>query len=428
MEKKVVKHTFSVCPKCLERIPAMLVSRGEDIYMEKECPLHGKFSSVVWRGEISLEEWCGGLNDLKEANIKNCPKDCGLCENHRRNTCCILLEVTRRCNLDCSYCFAYERDNEDPKAEDVKKWLLELAGAGRTFVQFSGGEPTMRDDLPELVQYAKACGHEYIQLNSNGIRLAEDEAYVKRLAQAGLSFVFLQFDGTKDSIYQITRGRDLLKIKRKAIENCGKFGIGVTLVPVVIPGVNEDNLGEMLDLAVSLSPVVRGIHFQPVSYFGRYPKQPTDEERITLPEIILGLEKQTNGVVNRKNLKPSKCDHAMCGFHGSFVVMPTGLKALSQRAETSDKCCCRTDAAVINRAYIGKRWRGRKAVVLKKNLDMSDMSDFVEQVRDFSFTITAMAFQDCYTLDLDRLQNCSLHVYNQGRIVPFCARYMTIEV
>lgn len=428
MEKQIIKHTFSVCPKCLNRIPAVLTQKDGTVFMEKECPLHGKFSSVVWRGEISLEEWCGGQNaDLEEAGIINCPQECGLCKNHKRNTCCILLEVTRRCNLDCSYCFAYARKKKDPKACEVKRWLGELARSGRTFVQFSGGEPTMRDDLPELVKYAKDCGHEYIQLNSNGIRLAEDEAYVGQLAQAGLSFVFLQFDGTRDSIYQITRGRDLLQIKLKAIENCGKYGIGVTLVPVILPGVNVDNLGEILELGVSLSPVVRGVHFQPVSYFGHYPKRPTDKERITLPEIILGLEKQTGGIVNRRNLKPSQCDHPMCGFHGSFVVLPTGLKALNQRTENSAHCCCKPDAAAINRAYIGKRWMGRKTAVQKK-IDMENMSDFVEQVRNFSFTVTAMAFQDCYTLDLDRLQNCSLHVYNNGKIVPFCANYLTGEL
>ncbi len=103
---------------------------------------------------------------------------------------------------------------DDIPLAKIKEDILALTCPGKTFLQLSGGEPTVRDDLPEIVAYAKNVGCKYLQLNSNGIRLAEDEAYVAALAEAGLSFVFMQFDGTRDDIYRKLRGKPLLELKK----------------------------------------------------------------------------------------------------------------------------------------------------------------------------------------------------------------------
>ena len=133
-------------------------------------------------------------------------------------------------------------------------------------------------------------GFSFFQLNTNGIRLAEDLDYVKALKEAGLSTVFLQFDGIEDEIYEKLRGQKLFQIKQKAIENCGRNSIGVVLVPTLVPGINTDHIGEIVKYALKGLPVIRGIHFQPISYFGRYPSPPKDEDRFTLPEVIRALE------------------------------------------------------------------------------------------------------------------------------------------
>jgi len=198
--------------------------------------------------------------------------------------------VTSRCNLSCKYCFADSRDKADPSFEQVQAWLRQLAVPGKTLVQLSGGEPTVRDDLPEIIKSAKEAGCRYVQLNSNGIRLAEDKEFVRKLAEAGLSFVFMQFDGTNDEINRKLRGADLLTLKKQAIENCAAYNIGVTLVPMLVPGVNTNNIGELLRFAIAKSPAVRGVHFQPVSYFGRIPERPDDEARYTLDELIYDIE------------------------------------------------------------------------------------------------------------------------------------------
>ena len=232
-----MRYTYSVCPVCLKRIPAKREERDGQIYLVKTCPEHGTFSSVIWRNKRKFADWRGERPAVGE-NL-NCPAGCGLCAEHRRATCCTLLEITARCNMNCTFCFAEPDGAQDPSLDTVKRWINDLTEPGKTLLQLSGGEPTVRDDLPEIVAYAKQVGCKYVQLNSNGLRLAEDEAFVKRLADAGLSFVFMQFDGVDDAVYEKLRRRPMLEVKKRAIEQCGRYGIGVTLVPVIVPGTSS---------------------------------------------------------------------------------------------------------------------------------------------------------------------------------------------
>ncbi len=430
-EEKIIRHTFSVCPICLKRIAANHVQAGTNIYLQKECQKHGSFSTVIWRGNTGMVRWLGNVPEISEDENLNCPNGCGLCTDHQQDTCCVLLEVTNRCNLKCIYCFADSRDVADPPFEQIQGWLRQLAVPGKTLVQLSGGEPTVRDDLPEIIYSAKQAGCKYVQLNSNGIRLANDKEYVKKLSEAGLSFVFMQFDGTNDEINRYIRGTSLLDVKKHAIENCAAYNIGVTLVPTLIPRVNTNNIGEILQYAISMSPAVRGVHFQPVSYFGRIPDRPVDEVRFTLDQVLYEIERQTDGVIKMENLLPSRCDHPLCGFHGDFVVMPNGLEALSRRGVTEAGCCgSEPVSADKNRAFVARRWERPKpnaasGAGFSIELDFHDMDFFLQRVKSHGFTVTAMSFQDAGNMDLERLRRCSLHVFNNGKLVPFCAHYLS---
>jgi 7,8-dihydro-6-hydroxymethylpterin dimethyltransferase len=342
----------------------------------------------------------------------------------------VLVEVTHRCNLSCPICFAQsDGESVDPTVEQLSEYFGQLVENGCTFVQLSGGEPTVRDDLPEIVAAAKAAGCENIQLNSNGIRLGEDRAYTKALADAGLSFVFMQYDGTEDSIYEKLRGKPLLAEKQSAIKACADHTLGVTLVPTIVPGVNDLNIGEIINLGFSNSPAVRGIHFQPVCYFGRYPHPPENKERITLPDILRAIEQQTAGKVKIADFVPSGCDHPRCGFHGDFVVLPDALIKLTSRQEA---CSCKQDdgkAHLKNRNFVARRWKRTIPSSGEDNCcnkDYSEMDNFLERIKSHGFTITAMAFQDAYNIDVERLRRCSLHVYNDGKLIPFCVRYLTM--
>jgi uncharacterized radical SAM superfamily Fe-S cluster-containing enzyme len=413
----------------MKRIPARHVKEYDSVYLEKNCGEHGRFRSVIWRGEklFPMEAWRESLPPLPKDAALPCIDACGLCGKHIQETCCVLVEVTNRCNLRCGYCFAGDSIDEEPPLERVKSWLSDIAASGRSFVQFTGGEPTLRDDLPEIVSHARRCGFRYMQLNTNGLRLAEDAGYVRALAGAGLSFVFLQFDGTNNKIYRALRGFSLYEIKRRAIESCSKHNLGVSLVCTLVPGVNDGNIGELISLAASLSPAVRGVHFQPVSYFGRHPENPGDEARITLPEVMHKIQQQTKGKITADCFSPSHCDHPMCGFHGDFVAMPDGLRPLSGRKEHAGSGCCPADvsAAEKSRRFVGRRWKRPETCCGGDPPDIESMDGFISRVGSHGFTITAMAFQDCWNIDLERLRQCSVHVYAGGKIIPLCARYLT---
>jgi uncharacterized radical SAM superfamily Fe-S cluster-containing enzyme len=407
--------------------------------MEKTCPDHGSFSVVVWRGDDPAPDGWGEVKPPPDGSRRahDCPNACGLCPAHLQKTCCALVEVTRRCDLRCPVCFAGSGEPDarrDPSVGLMYARFKKLAAAGSTFVQLSGGEPTVRDDLPEIVAAAKKAGCEYVQLNSNGIRLGAEPEYTRALADAGLDFVFMQFDGTRDAIYEKLRGRPLFEQKKAAIDVCAEQYLGVTLVPTIAPGVNDGDIGDILEFGFQHSPAVRGVHFQPISYFGRYPKPPENGDRITLPEILRAIESQTGGKVRVSDLLPSACDHPRCGFHGDFVVLPNDtLLKLTKKTKTASSSCC-DDAHLRNRKFVARRWKRARTPIAAGGAgttavadDQRDMSVFLERVKSHGFTITCMAFQDAYNLDLERLRRCSLHVFDGRRTVPFCARYITAQ-
>jgi uncharacterized radical SAM superfamily Fe-S cluster-containing enzyme len=214
---------------------------GAEIHLRKACPRHGAFSAVIWRGRQDFAKWIDGA-EKESCEDAPCPTECGLCEDHLQKTCCVLLEVTGRCDLRCRHCFADGGNSWEPSLRALKQSLKQLAEPGKTLVQLSGGEPTLRDDLPKVVAAARRAGCKHVQLNTNGIRLAREPSFVRALADAGLSFVFMQFDGTDDAVYRKLRGKPLFETKCKAIENCAAANLGVTLVPTLVPGVNTNRI------------------------------------------------------------------------------------------------------------------------------------------------------------------------------------------
>lgn len=423
--EKLIRNTRSLCPHCLKNLPAELwMDEQGQVTLKKSCEEHGEFSVPVWRGSLDFESWIKHNEPLPEGVGLCCPGDCGICSEHESGSCCVLLEVTKRCNLRCRFCFANGGSEEDEPSLDALRGSVRdiVEKCGPVLLQLSGGEPTLRDDLPELVRYAKQAGCSYVQLNTNGIRLAEDEAYAKALRDAGLDIVFLQFDGTQDHVYEYLRGRPLLEIKTRAIEVCGYLGLGVTLVPTVVPGVNSQLMGELVRFAAERVPTVRGIHFQPVSYFGRFPDRPGSEQRYTLDQLMADISDQAG--IGIDSFMPSRCDHPLCGFHANFILRPDGsLRPLTNISHSSKKRGC----AVDNREYVGRNWR-RPAAEAVPDSDFSDEMDFdafLYCMRQRKLSLSAMAFQDAMNLNVERLHQCTLHVYNEGKIIPFCANYIS---
>jgi tetraether lipid synthase len=444
--------TESLCPVCLNRINAKRVACGQRVELVKTCPEHGEFRAVVWNGQPSMREWRRPKTPLplrpvlREAR-RGCPFDCGLCREHRQRSCTVLLEVTRRCNLHCSVCFAGSQPGNavDPGLEEIRDWFQKaLSLAPGSNIQLSGGEPTVRDDLPEIVAAGRESGFGFIQLNTNGVRLADDADYLKALKDAGLASVFLQFDGTDDEAYRKLRGRRLAEVKRRAIEACAGHGIGVVLVPTLVPGVNTHQIGALLQFAVGLSPAVRGVHFQPVSYFGRYPQPQDGASRITLPELMAAIELQSAGMFKAADFRPPGCENAWCSFHADYLTLPGGKTRRLRPSEPLSGCCAPIPAeegALRTMAHVSRQWAGPSSgtpgsvpstagdpgwVSDSPGCGPMRLDDFLDRARSHTFTVSAMAFQDAWTLDLERLRDCCIHVLDpRYGLVPFCAYNVT---
>ncbi len=418
------RKTRSVCPVCLKNIPAVLCAEDSGrIILQKTCPQHSTFSVPVWQGMIDFDLWTRNSEQLSPSSGLSCPEKCGICSEHESGTCCTLLEVTKRCNLRCTYCFADGGNGEDPPITELKAAVESIvAQCGSPLLQLSGGEPTLRDDLPSLVRFAKEAGCSYVQINTNGIRLAKDPAYAEALAKAGLDIVFLQFDGTRDDIYQKLRGAPLLQTKLEAIRVCTDLRLGVTLVPTVVKGINDDNLGELVSMACSLVPGIRGVHFQPVSFFGRVPHAPRKEDRYTLDMLMADISEQGN--IPLDSFMPSRCDHPLCGFHANFLISPGGkMRPISSITHSLKERGCARD----NREYVARHWccPPKEPAPAGDFSDEMDFDTFLYCLRHQSLTLSAMAFQDAMNLNIERLHRCSLHVYDNGKIKPFCAKYLT---
>ena len=133
----------------------------------------------------------------------------------------------------------------------------------------SGGEPTVREDLFDILKTERDLGIDYIVVATNGVRLAEDIEYVKKLRDFE-AYIYLQFDGVTSEPYRTTRGRDLWPVKQKVIENARKVGYNrIILVPTVVKAVNDSQVGDMVRYVAKNSDVIRHIVFQPVSFSGR---------------------------------------------------------------------------------------------------------------------------------------------------------------
>lgn len=428
------EKTQSICPICLKTLSARRIEKENGIYLTKTCPEHGYFESLIWKvSEAKALDWkawslkkpLAFKEEPLKADEKICPHRCGNCQDHLQDACCVLIELTENCNQNCRYCFAQSQagrgaDLSLDEIEGIYDFLLDQTDRRPYNIQLSGGEPTMHKDLKRIIEMGKEKGFPYIQLNTNGKCLAEDPKLAKDLKAAGLSSVFLQFDGLDDKIYEKIRGQALFDLKNKAIENCRQAKLGVVLVVTVVPAVNDSHLGQILDFALAQNPIVRGIHLQPVSYFGRFPNAPENRDRLTIPQLLKDLESQSQGRLSLDDFTPLETGHPRCSFHGNFQI---DWQKKLRPIKGQQKCSCKKTAIEEARDYIEKKWTLKDEMPASQDDQINHSFDKVLQnISQQSFSITAMAFQDQWNLDLERLKKCRVHIATRDKkLIPFCS-------
>jgi len=465
MSEKLLKEVSSICPECHAVIPAKLSQEAGMVLMHKSCPHHGDFQDLYWS---DFDQWerarkyavlGDGLENPRTQTVKGCPYDCGICKNHRSQTILSIIDVTNRCNLRCPICFAnaasagYEYELNLDTIKGIIDNLSENKPVSVKALQLSGGEPTLRNDLPDIVEYAHARGIHHVEVNTNGVRIANDMPFLKRLKDADVSSFYLQFDGVTPDPYLVTRGVDLLPTKLKAIENLKSLGHdSAILVVTLVKGVNDDQLGRIINFAARNHDVIRCVNVQPVSITGRIDRNKLAEYRITIPDFMRLVEEQTNGQILQSDFLPVPfvvpfaravgalkgtrypefTMHEHCGM-ATFIFVEDGrITPITRYADVEAFMSSMNDVAELAKA--GHTIRAKfKMVQSLKHLNLKVVRPLVSGViREGTYDalgqlmrkvimIGAMHFMDPYNFDLERVQRCGIHYgLPDGRIIPFC--------
>ncbi len=319
----------SVCSTCYRKIEAKTVFQDGNVLMLKRCPQHGD-ETVLVADDIDYYRRCREVF-IKPAEMPNrfntptkwgCPYDCGLCTDHEQHSCLTLIEITDACNLRCPVCYAGSGPERQKyrTLEEVERMLdAVVQNEGEPdVVQISGGEPTIHPRFFDILDAAKRRPIKHLMVNTNGVRIAQDEAFVKRLAMYMPGFeVYLQFDSLDPAALVDLRGEDLTAVRRKALVHLNKYGINTNLVVVVKKGVNDNELGSIIEFALQ-QPCVRGVTFQPIQDAGRLMDYDVARDRLTLTEVRRRILEQSP-VFRPEDIIPVPC-------HPDALAMAYALK------------------------------------------------------------------------------------------------------
>jgi uncharacterized radical SAM superfamily Fe-S cluster-containing enzyme len=465
MRGNFLKETKSICPECHSVLTARIFEDNGMVMMSKSCPVHGSYEDVYWS---DFEQWNrvkrystvgDGLENPRTDTSRGCPFDCGICPNHKSHTILSIIDVTNRCNLKCPICFANASAAGyvyQPSFEEICRMIDNLAANRPVSVkalQLSGGEPTLRDDLPDIISYAHSVGIHHVEVNTNGIRIANDPSFLDRVMESYVSSFYLQFDGVTNEPYKITRGLELLPTKLKAIDNLKARGHDSTiLVVTLVRGVNDNQLGRIIDFAASNHDTIRCVNVQPVSITGRIDRNKLADYRITIPDFMRLVEEQTDGQVRRSDFYPVPAVvpfakavgalkgkrfpeftmHEHCGM-ATFVFVEDGeLVPITRYANVDAFMNAMSEVAAL--AQAGKKVRANmKMIESLKHLMLKVLGPLVTGVvKEGSYDalgrlmrkiimIGGMHFMDGYNFDLERVERCGIHyAIPDGRIIPFC--------
>lgn len=428
-DDSVLAETTSLCPDCLERIPGRYEVRGDHVHLARECPDHGASSRQVW-GSVDHWEWAHEM--AGDVSPEPTPEE-DLVVDHD-HACLAVVEVTESCNLSCSFCFASSSPSGAHRPTEEVVDLLETVkqdGEARP-IQFSGGEPTVRDDLPELVELAGDMGFSHIEVNTNGIRLGTEDGYARRLADAGVTAIYLQFDGLSGEASEDIREVDIVAEKRAAIEACREAGLPVVLVPTVVPDVNDDEMGEIVSFAMDNLDVIESVNFQPVAQFGRYEEH---GGRFSLDQAAGALADQLDGI-GQRDFMPIPCCSATCQMASILVRGDDG--EISSLAQYVSPELYQQMSTMIGEEQWLEMMAGTElggdavcSAVGCCGDDSTPIPGVPDEVLEMFGDVLAVSFtgfMDADAGDAGKLSNCCVSVPTEtGDLVPFCAYNMTTD-
>ena len=437
--------TRSICPKCRRVIDAKVVLRDNKVFMRKRCPDCGPFEALVY-GDAEAYTSFGKFNKPGTIPLAygteirdGCPYDCGLCPDHQQHTCLGIIEVNSACNMGCPLCFSDAGPAFNLTLEEVEQMLDDFVRTeGKPeVIQFSGGEPTIHPQIIEFVRAAKQRNISFVMINTNGQRIARDDRFLEQLNEARPALYF-QFDGFDSETNRILRGEpDLLDQKLRALERLAQIGLSVTLVPAIEWGVNEHEVGKIVEFAIQ-HPAVRGVNFQPAFHAGRHDHH-DPLKRVTIPDVLKLIEGQTNGKFRTSDFVPVPCCFPTCNSVTYAFIDGDQVTPLPRVVNVHDYLDYISNRVLpdfsmeVKRALEGL-WSSSSVAGSKKAADQLMLSCEACGITDLNvgdlaknmIMIMLQDFMDPWTFNQKNLMKCCKEfLLPGGKQIPFCA-YNTI--
>ncbi|HSI73022.1 MAG TPA: radical SAM protein [Fimbriimonas sp.] len=481
-EYSIEEYTTSVCPHCFAQSPrrsddpdvfvdAMLTSHDGKVWMRRFCPVHGETESLyeedveIWRARNGWSTPTLQITPDRADNFRGFPdgyRD-GLPASHGQHTCILLLNVTENCNYSCPTCYAAaltpgSPSKELPSIEQILHTvdtMIEREKGKLGVVMISGGEPTVRKDIEEVLLRVMERNVTRVMLNTNGRRIARDDRFLKFLHEHRHRIeVYLQFDGFRASTHQTLRGEDVADEKELALCRLNDAKVFTTLVMTVVKSVNEDEVGAVLQLGLQ-TPRCAGMAIQPMFGSGRVgPYDPLD--RITPTGVLKRLDEQTAGLVQASDFIPLPCSHKDCCDITYLLRTKEGWKSLPKLIGRDElKSWIHLVANSISFESASESVKGllkqgilqrvfseqQKVNALGLVTDILRMCDCVPGVADLirrpgdsldklaeqTFRVTVKQFMDAHTFHEARIRQCCVHVgtfEEDPRRHSFCWRWM----
>jgi len=321
------RTTDSLCPECVKEarqaiidgkkdwtdlvhekvgeIKAQIIERDGEVWMVKECPIHGKFEDMMAL-EAKFLEWIERNFPGRDIPAHNDEK----LHNHGSSTvrhgrgAVLTVDLTNRCNMMCDPCFmdanqvGYVHELGWDEIQEILDNATKIKPRRQMSVQFSGGEPTMSPYFFDAIRYARKVGYNSVQAATNGIEFAKSKEYCKQAFEAGLRYAYLQFDGIGNDANSHRQVGNLFDVKLRAIENMHEAGIEIVLVTTIVNNVNNDQVGPIVKFAMENPKKIAFVSFQPVSFTGR-DEDITPERRIRQRYTLSHLAKDVSNQVGQ---------------------------------------------------------------------------------------------------------------------------------
>jgi uncharacterized radical SAM superfamily Fe-S cluster-containing enzyme len=436
--------TSSLCSSCLHQVEAKIVFKDDMVYMDKWCPAHGT-ERVLISDDVEYYRLC------REVFVKHpempqlfntkmeygCPYDCGLCPDHMQHSCLSIVEITDNCNLNCPVCYAESgthRQAHKPLAEVLRMLDTVVANEGEPdVVQLSGGEPTLHPDFWAILDAAKARPIKHVMINTNGIVLAQDPAFVQRLAgyAPGIE-VYLQFDSLRAEVHQVLRGADLSRIRRQALDNLNAANLSTTLVVTLKKGLNDGEIGDIVEFALKQS-CVRGVTLQPIQDAGRVENYDPRLHRLTVSEVRRKLAEQSR-LFTLQDIVPVPCNP-------DTLAMAYALKTEDKTVPLTRYLDPQTLVEGSGNTIVFERDEALKSTVkdqifklFSTNHSPESQANCLSELMcclplisapqtlryDNVFRVLIVQFMDAYSLDIRALKKSCIHfALPDGRMIPF---------